>query len=1659
MEDKFQQLYGYLEASNLLAEGSTPESFMESYTTGGKNPNKLYQTLGVSDDLPFEIGNSLDEFTSEFFGVKKKESTEGGESTEGSPLEEVSMGSLSGTNQEQIPTSGDSDYTVRPKLGLGQVEVSEERQFLKGTTGSIVNSIPVLGGFVDDMARAGAIGWSDVQTRDEARWMFGSRDRESVSAFYKSMTEHQARVAEYGESSEMKAYQSDLAKYQKEDGEWFGFFKAFANNLSVAPEVFLTSGIGLLETEVLDKGAEVVAIAGVGGATLGGSLSAPAGGIGALPGMALGMTTSIPFAMAAMSKEVELISSSVEFLNEELKAQGLEFTEENIWAVISDDESYKKIRNRAISRGNSVMAVDAIFGSVGSGVLRGLRVANKIKDVSLVAAQIGIDVAGGATSETLARLNADQELSASEIGMEMLIGPITTTPTNLASTYLGMQVQKNQRAAGTKTEYMINGGYVDKATLIDFVETADPDQIQKANIDIQNDQEVSEMISQKIKAAEIELGIDESITGETRAKLIELETQLSNLEGVTTRTADNRRKQVQGEIDNILDKIDTSLTSDIQYVEVNTEVIKSNTAKKSSEISLLPLEAEDGATFNLDGTSYEGGGLVVPVDSKNMKASELTPEAIAQFAEENREKIGDDTVIKLGIYKFPGKDQVSIDLNIVVPPEKRAAALEFGRLAGQESLFDLDTFENVKTGATGNNPRSFSPAEFQQVAKDLKEGKVSDFMMEEGLPASDTPVPSNLNEEEKIIEEAEAEGTRMNEEERLAAAQELQDKAEQDGVYFKKPFSIKGMAADIIKGRTAFQRRWLQARKFMPSSVFRATEKKDAKLSKSMNVIQKNVKAFNSLEKAVPKDQRNQFAEEFDNYVRGGERGSLSNEATLLADKMRADIDALTIDLVNQGVVEASAVDAFISNMGEYMNRSYRLYEQSNWKEQLKTEEGQGIVNRAKNFIRQTDKVLLKKAKADYLKPEANPQNLSLEDFIELRIQGKIDNLLGEQGQAFSASPSVSKDLGVLQERETIPLEIRALMGEFTDPVQNYAQTVLKMSQLAESNRMLQSVKDAGMGTYLFSEPTGAFSVQIASEGSDTKSPLNGLYTTQEIADSFQSTIKGEPKPGSAEYVMKSLGDSYMATLGTVKWVKTIGSVGTHFKNVVGNFGFMASNGHTDLSKVGETFRIIKEDLSPMGDQELQDKMNKYIELGIVRQNADLGEFRDLLKMGSLDDIVSSRLQTNPDQGTNKVKAKAGQVKAKAKEGKAAAEATYQAEDDFFKIIAYENERARYSLAEFGLPPEKLTADQSVQLDSKVAEIVKNTYPTYSRVPELVKLLKINPLVGNFVSFQAESYRTAWNIVNLARTELSSENPEVRKIGAKRMAGLTSYQAFKTGFVATTAAGLGMGATGLAGAATSDEKQLQKEADARKFLPPWSEKSQLWMEELGEGKMAYRDLSASDPFGNIDKILNSATSEDNPIEGFVSAMRQTVEPFVGMDIATRRFANIAANKDDYGKEIYNESQSIDEQMKDISAYVYTVFEPGTMTSIRKIAGSDTPINEAVGQTTGFKRFDVDISKQFGYKMRNFKKQISDARKIRYEDYKQGSLVFEKPSLDEANKTLKSIEVEIKELALSAVRLGVPYEDIKKAMQEYGNISKSRVDKILLGEYEELGFDL
>jgi len=221
--------------------------------------------------------------------------------------------------------------------------------------------------------------------------------------------------------------------------------------------------------------------------------------------------------------------------------------------------------------------------------------------------------------------------------------------------------------------------------------------------------------------ADIEKRRQEELKSVIQLKPIEVLDEKGNVISTTDKTVEINAKY-DAELKALKDKQQPTETK----ITIDSESLKKNTQPEVDRVKTLPLENEDGATFNLDGTKHEGG-LVVPVESLNTTRAELTPELINDFVEKNKDKISGDN-FKVGIYKFPNSEKVSIDLNIVVDPKFKDAALEFGKLAGQESLFDLDSFQNVKTGATGENPKSFTPKEFFDIAKSLAKGEVPEML-------------------------------------------------------------------------------------------------------------------------------------------------------------------------------------------------------------------------------------------------------------------------------------------------------------------------------------------------------------------------------------------------------------------------------------------------------------------------------------------------------------------------------------------------------------------------------------------------------------------------------------------------------------------------------------------------------------------------------------------------------------------------------------------------------------------------------------------------------------------------------------------------------------------------------------------------------------------
>jgi hypothetical protein len=843
----------------------------------------------------------------------------------------------------------------------------------------------------------------------------------------------------------------------------------------------------------------------------------------------------------------------------------------------------------------------------------------------------------------------------------------------------------------------------------------------------------------------------------------------------------------------------------------------------------------------------------------------------------------------------------------------------------------------------------------------------------------------------------------------------------------------------LLRGR----KKLLSARKFLPRGAFKYKEQKLGSIAKHLNIVNQNVTDFNRAYKKY-KGDKEQLIKDFDAFLRADvigeitlEESKLPNEFIEIANSMRNHIDALSRELVDGGYVTEDDAAKIRTNFGEYVTRAYEVYTNKDWKNKVQEE----VKQKAKNLLRKQ----LRPQAEQYV--ENNPGE-NVEEILDNLIDQKMTELLQKDGadNFLTGSKLGAKDLSILKQKTDIPFEIRALMGEYTDPMQSYARTIQKLSALVANARFLNQVKENGMGVYLFEEndpkrPAKEFSAQIAAAGSDVMNPLNGLYTTPEIAKEFNENL------GSNKILDSWVFQSWMKGVSSIKWLKTIASYGTHIKNVLGNTGMLLMNGHYRIGESRNAFNIVKNDLTVGSNKELRNKLNKYIEKGIIKQSAGIGEIRDMFKEANFDDALAERM-------SNRNLNKFDKAKRKALQGKKFLEDLYQAEDDFFKIIAYENEKIRYTDALFGKDYNELTEKEQKEIDDFVVDIVKNTYPTYDRVPEIVQFIRRFPLVGNFVSFQAESYRTMYNSVAIARKEITSDNPKIRKIGASRIAGAMLYESIKDGILTFTGIAAGTGASSILALFRTDEEE-EKDQDIRKFVAGWAKNSDLILLQADDGKIKYIDFSSSDPHGGMRKVINAAIREDNQIDAFIAGSIEFISPFADEEILFKLSNELYNNKSTYGGDIYNPEENFQDKSRDILSHIYKGFEPGSLTSIKravKAYNEDDLGNEAIAQLLGLRTYDVDVAEQFGYKARDYTKRLANARKIYSDEFYNRNSTRESriEKFDEGINTYKEIMQGISDDFNSAERLGTDVESMYNSLKQY-RFSKIEIEQILKGE--------
>ena len=757
---------------------------------------------------------------------------------------------------------------------------------------------------------------------------------------------------------------------------------------------------------------------------------------------------------------------------------------------------------------------------------------------------------------------------------------------------------------------------------------------------------------------------------------------------------------------------------------------------------------------------------------------------------------------------------------------------------------------------------------------------------------------------------------------------------------------------------------------------------------------------------------------------------------------MRAHVDNLTERLINLGVIDdPEEVAKYRENKGKYLLRSYEIFNAQPTaieKMLLGKSKTRIDIDNVKKKLKNVDQAKVDNAlrflEREILKgdPTLTPEQVKEQAIIE------ANKILSDTESKFAPKKYIgSTNVKSLEARLDIAPEIRALMGEYTDPIYNYYASIFKLAALTSNRKFLNDLKEQGMGKFLFKDATRDASVQIASEGSEALKPLAGLYTFPEIKEALEKQEK----------LQASIIDKM---LGRFRMLKTVYNPGTHVKNIIGNAGFFISNGHwTYMDKVWDLMKS-----NPKEREELMSILRKQ---GVLNSSVGIGELNSYFdRYDNVEDFLESiQKEANDKSIKGKTKEIINAIKRTGKDVNAAIKKAYQLEDDVFKIMAFVNESNRYANALFNKDYSKLNNDEKAEVNKVASENVKNTYPTFSRAPKFVKGLSKYLLLGNFLTFPVESVRISYNTLKLAKDEIDSGNPKLRAIGMSRIIGTLAYNSlFSTLMYYTSMAGVGLG--GMLGSMFDDEEEKETRKAINLLREPFTNNSDIIPTKFSDGKLVYTDIGSLDSYSYQKKVWNAFWDNLGDEEGFKKAIyastKQLVDPYLTFDFTFQAFKDLYDNNEEAtGRQVYNPEAKYDAKVVDVGKFLVRKFGPGIVNSMLKSyafyqeGDAEKLKNEIISQ--GVRTYTIDTEKRFvrniyaeraeGNKMTDvgFKERLDDAERI-YTDVKNDKAASQQKkdaAYAEAIKAYKNILNDVSKYYQASLRSGVPQEKLIVAL--------------------------
>ena len=864
------------------------------------------------------------------------------------------------------------------------------------------------------------------------------------------------------------------------------------------------------------------------------------------------------------------------------------------------------------------------------------------------------------------------------------------------------------------------------------------------------------------------------------------------------------------------------------------------------------------------------------------------------------------------------------------------------------------------------------------------------------------------------------------------------------------------------------------------------------KLRDTKNISEKELKKLNEDLSKVLKGEMDLKDIKYTN--KKGEVKNISNKLGELIVKMRQDIDVMSKQILDApNIGKDSTREAIEKNLGKYVTRSYRLFEGALSGAEFRKTLKEDVIEDAKDFFRK-DKKFLKEVERENKKVKED-FNTTLERMVDQKINDLINSADEQTANSFiNTYVGTGKKRGILQQRKEVPEPIRKLYGEISDPVANYITTMSKMGSLLSSANFLQSVYDNGIGRYLFTknDPNRTDDmVRISAVNNKDYGPIDGLYTYPELADGLF------PKNSQEFFFKGKWADFYLKTfMAFPRAAKTVLSPSTQLINFLSNVNFALINGHApisimngtmDMDSYKKSLKAIIATLNNKSDEELGKTIESYYDLGIIDQSVDVRELRDMLKESTNEEDLLQRFTQEP---TYKKQAGNALTRPLKKLFKGASK-LYRVGDDFWKIMGYEQESKTLAKVLFDKDIKDLTDSELKQVQEEAGEMVKNQYPNYSRIPKIGRIVKASPLVGNFISFQLESYRTAYNVAfgkqgfaslinrgNKAGKD-TPKGKRLRKEGFRKLANMLGYIAMRDGAFYALAKFTGgkllggilpmLGIGGFDDDEPRDEEQQTlggltvKEQAIREFVYDWQKNSKLIVYQASDGKLKFLDATTFDPFQMIDRLVNVFMQSKSGLDIIQGVVKENIQTFASLD-----FVIDAARK---SVKQYESKGSQNLFTDFLQPFLARAFAPGAVLQVEDAIGkgviSGRNVKEAKPlKLLGYRDYDIDVEKQLYFNLRpNRKKQLErettysgNIRKL-VEKLENGGM-FSDSDLDNIVKSYKKVNESRKnswmfvlDQVISALILGANPENVKRTLQGSKiDFSKKEIDALF-----DLGF--